>query len=87
MDTAPGAETATGTVLPFSAISGAVKSIPPSVTPTPPVNAAIASSVLEAKAGIPATDATAKAPDPMANIFRLVKSMFNLPDQLKIISL
>jgi hypothetical protein len=43
--TAPGASTEMGTVFPFSAISGAVKSIPPLDAFTPPVMSEIKSGV------------------------------------------
>ncbi len=72
IDTAPGAETATGTVFPFSAISGAVSSMPPSDVAAPPVKAASASSESAANAWN-GSRAAAAAPAPMTRASRLVK--------------
>src|SRR6056297_725581 len=72
---APSALTSIGTVLPFSAISGASRSTPPSATSAPPVNSAIASSVSDAIAGI-GNAVTAAAAAPIASVSRRVNSIF-----------
>jgi len=61
--TAPGASTETGTVLPFSAISGAVSVMPPVPGVAPPVKALESSSTVAAKAGLD-SEAAARPPRP-----------------------
>ena len=85
IDVAPGALTSTGTVLPFSAISGAVSVIPASLVSAPPVMAMIASSVKLANAGSPTSVAVANEADPKISILRRVKAMFLTSPKLEFI--
>mmetsp|Transcript_5389 Transcript_5389/g.8517 ORF Transcript_5389/g.8517 Transcript_5389/m.8517 type:complete len:258 (-) Transcript_5389:106-879(-) len=69
--------TSIGTVLPFSAISGAVRVMSPAATSAPPVKAAMASSAIaDARSGNPATNT---APAPIRIALRLVSSIDEPP--------